>query len=81
MFAVHKATKDFWIYCIVGALSAMCAYLVLGASTFDFEKMMPKQKNEIQNIGNTSGDKSNLRNDKMAGKQELLKRSKAKNYW
>jgi hypothetical protein len=80
MFAVHKV-KEFWIYCIIGVLSAACAYLVIGAFATNFGELAPKQKNEIQNTGNTIGDKSNLRNDKMAGKQELLKRSKGKNYW
>ena len=76
----NKLRKSFWTYCIIGVASAIFAYILIGNFPTNFQKFAPKQRNDLQVISNNGNNKM-IRNDKMAGKQELLKRGSGKKTW
>lgn len=79
--SINNLKKNFLVYCSVGMLAAVVAYLLIGAFPSDFQKFIPKQKKEIQNTVAPGGNNMNGRNDKMAGKKELLRLGNGKKNW
>ena len=70
---MSRFKKNFKVYCIIGVISAFFAYAMIAVFPLVFQELAPKRGIEIPNTGEKNSVAPNLRNDKMSGKQELMK--------
>jgi hypothetical protein len=73
-----KLKKNYKTYGIIGALSAVIAYLLFGLFPHVVQEMAPKQETRVQSPGKNGGPPPYLRNDKKSGDQELQRRGNGK---
>jgi hypothetical protein len=65
--------RKFKVYCIIGLISAVFAYAMIAVFPLIFQELAPKHGTEIPNTDKKNSAVPNLRNDKMSGKQELVR--------
>jgi hypothetical protein len=80
-FTGFNVKKNFWVYCVIGILSVVFAYVMIYVVPSDVQKTMSKPRIEATNAGNQGSPAAGIRNDKLAGKKELQRLGNGKKNW
>lgn len=75
---MSRFKKNFKVYCIIGVISAVFAYAMIVFIPVIFQEILPKHGIQRPVTGKNNGASPDLRNDKISGKQELMKRGNGK---
>ena len=76
---LSKFKKSFWIVCIIGGISGIVGYLaVIHHPAVGIQRHLFKPRAVVSESRMPSGNKTNLRDDRNAGKEEIFKWNNAR---